>query len=203
MKLTLIIISVFLIGFSSLKESPNDFDYKLSNIARNFRLEIMDKTECERLREEAEGVVDDIRNAIKKADNYTTIEIIKLKQLKLEAEALEYFIAAVGNCGNYNMNIENFNLANRRIGASVSSVVKGKYCIDIIVVSIDDYVAFLGENNSINNYSVSYQWKVINGLNSGYGTMGLSKSSVRHIYDNRDKPSEKNISVFGISCVKF
>lgn len=203
MKLALIIIPTILLQFSVLKENPIDFDQKLTDISRKLRLEIMDKDKCEKLKRDAASTTDEIEAAIKKTEKYSSAEIIKLKQLKKEAEALEYFIAAVGNCGNYIQSIEDFYLANRRVGATISTVIKGKYCIDFISVSIGEYVAFLGENNSTTNYTVTYQWKAINGLNTGNGKMGLPKLSMRHIYNNREKPSQKNISVYGITCNEF
>jgi len=203
MKSSLLVISIFLFGFSDLKESPNDFDNRLSDIVRKFKLEIMDKDECEKQKRAADDLSDDIEDAIKNKDEYNSDEIIELKKLKMEAEAVEEFIAAVGNCGNYIPSIKNFNLANKRVGASVSSIIKDRFCVDVITVAIGDYVAYLGENNSAKNYTVTYKWKAPNGLNTGNGTMGLSGLSVRHIYDNREKPNQKNISFLGITCKEF
>jgi hypothetical protein len=203
MKLILILISIILFGFSNLNESPNDFDYKLSNIARKFRSEIMDRDECESLKREADKLAAEIEDAIKNTGKYSYEETIKFKTLIKEAEALRDFIASVGNCGNYIQSIENFKLANRRVGASVATVIESKYCIDIISVSIGNYVAYLGENNSTKNYTVTYKWKAENDMNRGNGTMGLTKLSVRHIYNNREKPNQKNIAVFGITCIEF
>lgn len=203
MKLLLLFTSILLFGFSSLKESPNDFDYKISDIVREFKSEIMDKDECEKQKKAVDDLANDIEDAIKNADEYNSDEIIELKKLKEEAKALEEFIAAVGNCGNYIPSIKNFNLANRRVGANVISIIKDKYCVDVISVSIGNYIAYLGENNSMKNYTVTYKWQVPNSMNTGNGTMGLSELSVRHVYDNREKPSQKNISIFGITCKEF
>jgi len=203
MKLTLLFTSILLFGFYSLPESPNDFDYKLSDIVRNFKSDIMDKDECENQKRAAGDLADDIEDAIKNVDEYNSDEIIELKQLEKEAIALEEFISSVGNCGNFPPTIKNFNLANRRVGANVSIIIKDKYCVDVISVSIGNYVAYLGENNTSKNYTVTYNWKAPTGMNTGNGTMGLSKLSVRHIYNNREKPSQKNISVFGIACKEF
>ena len=163
----------------------------------------MDKDECEKQKRAADDLSDDINDAIKNTDEYNYDEIIELKKLEKEAEALEEFIAAVGNCGNYIPSIKIFNLANKRVGASVVSIVKDKYCVDVISVTIGNHVAYLGENNSTNNYTITYKWKTPNAMNSGNGTMGLSALSVRHIYDNREKPIQKNISILGITCKEF
>lgn len=201
MKVTLLFISILLLGFSSLKESPNDFEYKLSDIVRKFKSDIMDKDECEKQKRAADDLADDIKKAIQDEDN--SDEIIELKKLEKEANALEEFIASVGNCGNYVPSIQNFNLANTRVGANIAIITKDKYCIDVISVSIGNYIAYLGENNSSKNYTVTCKWKTPNSMNAGNVTMGLPVLSVRHIYDNREKPIQKNISVFGITCKEF
>lgn len=203
MKILLLMSSIILFSFSELKENPSDFEYKLSGIVHNFKQEIMDKEKCEKHKREASDLVDDIKDAIKMEDKYTLDELVKLKELKKETEALEEYIASVGDCGNYIPSIEDFNLANRRVGGRVVSIIKDKFCVDIIAVNIGKYVAYIGENNTIKNYIVTYKWKASNGMNTGSGTMGLSKKSVRHIYDNREKPNQNKISVFGITCKEF
>ncbi len=203
MKTVILSVSAIILSLINLQETPSDFDYKLSDIARDFRNEIMNEDECENLKRAADELVDEIEEVIEMDDEYSSTEIAELKKLKKEAEALEQFIAAVGDVGNYSPSIEEFNLANRRIRASVHYVSRNNYCVDIILVEIGDYVAYLTENNSSKNYTVSYKWKVPNGMSTGNGTMGLSKYSARHIYNNRDDIARKNISIFGVDCKEF
>lgn len=203
MKTIILSVSVIILSLTNIQETPSDFDYELSDIARDFRNEIMNEDECENLKRAADDLVDEIEEAIEMYGEYSIAEILELKKLKKEAEALEQFIAAVGDCGNYIPSIEEFNLANQRVRARVSYVSKNKYCVDMILVEIGDYVAYLAENNSSKNYTVSYKWKVTNGMSTGNGTMGLSKYSVRHIYNNRDEIAQKNISIFGVNCKEF
>lgn len=99
MKLTQIIIALFFLVSSTFNDSPNDFDYNLSGIARRFETEIMDEDKCKRLKWEAYELAEDIEYAITKGNTYNNDELIKLKELKKEAEALGDLIAAVGNCG--------------------------------------------------------------------------------------------------------
>lgn len=200
-----IILSVFVIisSLTNLKETSSDFDFKLSDIARNFRNEIMNKDKCENLKRACDDLVDEIEGAIEMDDNYSHDEILELKKLKKEAEALEQFIASVGDCGNYIPSIDQFNLANQRIKANFSYVSRNEYCVDIILVEIGDYVAYLAKNNSSKNYTVSYKWEVPSRMNTGNGTMGLSEYSLRHIYNNRDETTQKSISIFEVKCKEF
>ncbi|MEZ5003926.1 MAG: hypothetical protein R2730_12935 [Chitinophagales bacterium] len=191
------------LGFSSYSDSPSDFEYELTKIVRAFKANIMDEDECEDLKYEADDLADDIEDALDDSDNYTREEILKLKQLKKEAEALEEFIACVGHVGNYIPTLEDFNLANKRVRANVAIVSNNEFCIDVIVVNTGDYVAYLGKNSTDKNFTVSYEWKAVGATSSGNGTMGLSKQSVRHIYDNRDKPNQSSIKVFNVTCKEF
>lgn len=203
MKLTILLTFFVIIDFSNIKKSPDYFDSELSNIVGKFKSDIMDKEECEKQKRAAEDLANEIEDAIKNVHDYNSSEIAELSKLQKEAEAVEEFIASVGNCGNYMSSLNNFDLANRRVGANVASVIKDKYCVDVISVSIGGYVAYLAQNNTSKIYDVSYMWKAPNKINSGSGTMGLFKFSIRHIYDNRNNPSQKNVSVFGITCREY
>jgi hypothetical protein len=200
---TILIFSIFLLGSSIINKSTNDFEAQLNLIVRDFKMGIMDIDECENQKRNAGDLSDEIENAIKMNEEYTIDEINNFIKLKSEAEALEEYIASVGGCGNYIPSIDNIKLANSRVGGSIANVSNGTFCVDIICVTIGNYISYLGENNSSKNYTVTYKWKTLNGMNTGKGTMGLSKLSVRHIYDNRENPSQKNISFYGITCVEF
>ncbi len=202
MKTFVISIAIVFFGWFRFNDSPSSYESKLSNIASDFREKIMEEDDCKNLMYDASRVADDIDDELKKED-YSSAEISQFKEVKRKAEALESYIGSVGGCLNTVPTIEEFNLANRMVGGSVSNVVQGKFCVDFISVTIDKYKVYLGENNSNSNYTVSYSLKAPDGLNSGKGTMGLSAKSVRHIYDNRKKPNQKTIIVYGVTCKPF
>lgn len=202
MKAFLIYIFLLPLGWIYFNDTPSDFDYKLSRIARDFQEKVMSKDDSEDLMRDASRVADDIEDQLKKED-YSASEISQYKDIKKKAEALEAYIGAIGGCANTFPTIEQFNSANRLVGGSVTSVIQSKFCVDFISVTIGDYIVYLCQNTSITNLSVKYQWKASNGMNSGSGEMNLSTKSIRHIYDNRDKPSQKKISIFGITCKPF
>lgn len=205
MKYILLVSFFLLFGFSSNKNSLGNFEYKLTDIIQKFKQGIMDKSECENQKREAGYLAREIENAIKEEDNYTAIEISNLKTLKNEVEALEDYIATVGNCGNNLLSLENFNLINRRVRGDVLNFGNQKFCVNITAVTIGNYIVYLLENNTSNNYTASYKWreKHKNGVSSGKGEMGLSQKCLRQIYDNRNQPLRKNISVYEISCKEF
>ena len=185
-------------SFDVIKNDLDDFEYELLSIARNFSENIMDEDECSRLKNQASSLL----YKIKDYDNseLNNQEIIVLNNLMMQAKSLEKYIGCVGNCGNYQPSIEEFNAANRLLNAGAAYVSKDKYCVNIIKVTIANYVCFLAENTSESDYTVSYNWKVSTGMNSGNGTMGLFAKSVRQFYDNREKPQQSSINVYRISC---
>ncbi len=182
--------------------SPSDFELKLSYIARDFRDNIMDEDNCKHLMNDASRISSDIEEELKN-NEYSATEIAEFKKVKKKAEALEAYIGAIGGSTNAMPTISEFNYANSLVRGDVAIVFQGKFCIDIISVKIDNFTAYLGENNSISNYSVSYKWKAPDGISKGNGTMGLPKKTVRHIYDNRDKPMRKSIIIYEVTCTTF
>ncbi len=203
MNYLLIFSTTLLFGFSSSKDSPNSFDYRLTTIAQAFKQEIMNKDECEKLKEEASDLKGDIENDLYSNNEYSPDEINELKKLKEEAEALEGYIEVVGNCGNDFFPIEHLHLANKRIGGSITALIKDKYCVDVITVTIGRYIAYLGENNSTKDYKVSYNWYVPKGIISGSGKMVIESKTVRRIYDNREDPKQERATISGITCLEY
>jgi hypothetical protein len=202
MKTFLIYILLSPIGCIFLNDTPSDFELKLNNIASDFRKKIMEEDECKNLMYDASRVADDIDNELKKED-YSASEISQYKDIKKKAEALEAYIGAIGGCANTFPTIEEFNSANRIVGGSISNVIQGKFCMDFISVNLGNYIVYLCQNNTSTNLSVKYKWKAPDGMNSGSGDMNLSSKSIRHIYDNREKPNQKKISIFGVTCKPF
>ena len=147
----------------------------------------------------------DIKKALKDEYRHSTIEISNLKALQKEAEALEQYIAVVGNCGGNILSSDNFYLINEKVGGGVLNALNKKLCVNIISVKIGAYVTYLAENSSTNNYTIKYKWngKLANGTNKGNGQAGMLKNSLRNIYDNRNEPKQKSISVYEIVCKEF
>jgi hypothetical protein len=82
MKIILLVVSTLILGISNIQETPSDFDYKLSDIAREFRNKIMNEGECENLKRDTDDLIDEIEDAIEMEDEYSYDEIIELKKLK-------------------------------------------------------------------------------------------------------------------------
>ena len=163
----------------------------------------MNESECAKQKGAAEDLADEIEEALATEDLYNSTELNDLRKLQKEAEALEQFIGSIGDCGTYIPSIEQFKMANQRVGANIKYIIKEKYCVDVVLVQFNNYVCYIAENNTSKNYKVSYKWKSKNGMQTGHGTMGLSKSSIRHMYDNREKTDQKTITVYNINCTEF
>lgn len=203
MKYLILSLAILFFFHPILKENPKDFDYKLSNIVNAFKRGILDSDECDRKKLEVQYLIEEIDEAIKDEGEYTLDEIISLKNIKKDAQAIEEYFAVIGNCGGNDFTLENFYLANRRVGGNISNVINGVFCVDVISVTIGDYIAYLANNNSTKDNKITYKWKGNNGNNTGDGNIWLSHKSVRHIYDNRENLSLKKITVYSITCKEF
>jgi hypothetical protein len=79
-------------------------------------------------------------------------------------------------------------------------VQKGDFCVDIISVSIGDFICYLAENNSAKIISVNYKWKGPDGAKSGSGTIKVFANSVHAMYSNRKDPGTKKLTFMGLTC---
>lgn len=201
MKTVLALFTVLLFSPSNTDKTYNDFDYELTGIVNDFRRDVMNKSRCEDLKRKADYLSDDIQKYLNEED-VDQYEKDKLRQLKKETEAIEEYIGSVGDCGTYFPKMDDLILANNRIDGNITSQLKNKFCVDVITVTINEYVATLAYNNTINDYSITYKWKLSTGMSSGNGSMGLPSQCVRHMYDNRNKPLAKKITILSFNCKK-
>lgn len=194
------VILLLLIGTHTKKSSLNNFDSELNQIVNEFKMNIMNKSKCEDLKRKASYLSDDIEDAIEEEQN-SSGEKVKLTKLKQEVDAVEEFISSVGNGGN-NMfaKMDDINLANRRINASISQNATDKYCCKILKVTIQGYVAAMLYNDSNIDLKVTYKWQTSNKSNSGSGEMGLPRETIRQVYNNRDSSTQKNTIFTSVKC---
>jgi hypothetical protein len=194
------ILPLWIISLSlSTTDDASDFESDLNQIARDFKTNIMDESQCRQLEDDAEDLSEDIQDEI---DNGSE-EKMKLEQLKKEADALVVYMNCIGLAGSNIPTVEQFEMANRRVGGVVTFGASGNYCVVIQKVTINAYVCYIMRNNSSNNFTVSYKWKNTNGMRTGYGDQGVPKGCVREFYNNRDNPEDKSISVYAIACKTF
>tara|TARA_R110002020_G_scaffold63170_2_gene168671 strand:+ start:30417 stop:30749 length:333 start_codon:yes stop_codon:yes gene_type:complete len=109
----------------------------------------------------------------------------------------------VGGVGSAMPKFNDLIKANERIRADFYYLSQKEHCIDILVVEIDKYKAYLASNNSTKNFTLSFEWKTKNRLSFGNSKMGLSSKTIRHMLDNRDSPATNNIDFQKILCQEF
>ncbi len=183
-------------------QSPDDFNRDLSRIVGNFQEIIMDEDECDDLKDEAEDIADEIEELLEKSENFSPEEISQLKQLKTEAENIEDFIAVVAGVGNAFPKLTDFKEVNEKVGVQIFPLSQYEFCVDVLVIEIDEYRAYLVGNNSTKNVRLTINWKADNGSRSGKSEVGMAGNSIRHILDNRDDSLEKLI-IQSITCMEF
>jgi len=198
MKLFLIILSFPLLSFFSLKDSAADYDKQLNDVVADYKLNIFDQQKSKADSQKAGSIAESITDAINEGD-LSKADIKKLEDLKKEAEAIQDYILAVGNIDGGFETVEKFNLANARIKGDVSTET-GKFCVDVISVSIGDYICYLAENNGDKITSVNYKWKSPEGAKSDSGTITVFAHSIGAMYCNRNDPKTNKVEFMGLVC---
>jgi hypothetical protein len=199
MKLLITLFSFTLLSFISLKETATDFDKQLNDVVADFKLNIFDQQKCQAASDKAANISEGITDAMNE-DGISKSDIKKLQDLKKEADALQDYILAVGNIEGGFETVDKLNLANSRVQGNISSVSNGKFCMDIISVSIGDYICYMAENNSDKITSVNYKWKGPDGTKSGSGTISVFAHSVNAMYSNRAEPAVNKVEFLSLTC---
>jgi hypothetical protein len=198
-KLLLLLLCLPFLSFIPTRITAEDFDAQLNAVVADFKQNIFDQAKCEAASQKAGTISDAIEDALNE-DGVDKGERKKLEGLKKEADALEDFILAIGDINGGFETVEKMNLANSRVKAEISGVQKGDFCVDIISVSIGDYICYLAENNGSKIISVNYKWKGPAGTKSGSGTVKVFANSVHAMYSNRKDPGTKELVFMGLTC---
>jgi hypothetical protein len=195
--LPLLCLPLFL--FTSFRISGTDYSAQLDAVVADFKQNIFDKQKCEAASQKAGSIAEAIEEVLNE-EGPDKSERKKLDALKKEAEALEDYILAVGDINSGFTTVEKLNLANARVGGTISTVQKGDFCVDITSVSVGDFICYLAENNGSEITSVNYRWKGPDGTKSGSGTVTVFSKSVRAMYTNRENKDVTKLQFMGLTC---
>jgi hypothetical protein len=187
------------LSFTTTRISADDFDAQLNAVVADFKLNIFDQQKCEAASQKSGTISDAIEDALNE-DGVDKSQRKKLEELKKEADALEDFILAIGDINGGFETVEKMNLANSRVHADISNVQKGDFCVDIISVSIGEFICYLAENNGSKIISVNFKWKGPDGTKSGSGTIKVFPGSVHAMYSNRKDKGTTKVTFMGLTC---
>lgn len=180
----------------SYAQSFSSIEYRLATVVSNFK----DGEECSALIETTSILSEDIEEELYSL-TLTTNQESQLKRLQKETSAVEKFIATVGGCRRDMISMEDLQLANQRINASVSQVFSRKYCVDFIRVEAGEQVAYLAYNNRSKAIKLDYKWKNHIASFTGAGNMGIIAHHMRNAFDNQSNRQVKSISFSNVDCI--
>lgn len=144
---TLLFLS-YVLPCSAIQKSSG-FERELSRITGDFKEAIMDEDKCEDLKNEAENIADQIKELLKNTEDFSFEEISQLKQLKTEAENIEDFIAVLAGVGNAFPKLNDFKKVNEKVGVQMFRLSQYQFCVDVLVIEIDEYRAYLGSTQKV------------------------------------------------------
>lgn len=206
MRVLFIIIAfgLFSFQFPSEPKSAVSLEVVLDDIVQDFKMNVLDKSACERIIHDAVVLLKEIDVNINKTNKRNFKKVIQLNALKEETKSLISYMAAIGDVGEYILSIETFDKVNRKIGAEVEVLVVNRGNVDVIAVKIGEYESYLLANNNMQKLKAkyNYRWISSNGVYevNGKGKMIIPQMNMTNIYSNRDYQREKDLASFEVVC---
>ena len=181
------------------------YDSQLSSIARDFRTYILDEDRCEDLARDAEYLADELEDAIDDAedDQVSAYELNELRRAKRQAEALADFIWVIGSIRSIPLPEEDMWIGKQLVGGDFFELANQSFCTKVIVYTLKDYVTYLAQNESAQNYTVKRTFLVSGHYASGRVNMGLPSRHVRPVWDNREELNQSGLQIKEAACIPF
>lgn len=176
---------------------------KLNDIVIRFQSDVYEVEKCRVLMKEASGLSREVKNFMRTTATLNQEEKNILLNLAKDASAVKYAIEALRDTGWTITPISKFERGCDVLGADMDFVNKDQYCVYIIQVTVNEYVAHLLENPDSHGNMVRYSWKKAYEIGGGIVNLALYESTVMRIFDNDTKPERYPAEVFNIRCTPF
>lgn len=116
-------------------------------------------------------------------------------------ETLDDYMICVGDWNRFPIQRSTFDKGAELMQASSTYLFSGKYCVNLIELTMGNYKCLLAENRGSSTVKVKYNFSTPTGKQTG--EMGLSSGSVRVMINNRDCSEYEKIVVNSIECSTF
>lgn len=209
---TLIIIGLFASSFTDKdkdkkkkKEEGVEAPYKLklTDLVIRFQADVYEVEKCRVLMKEASALSREVKKFMRATSTLTVEEKEILLNLSKDASAVKYTIEALRDTGWTITPISKFERGCDILGADMEFINKDQYCVFLIQVTVNEFVAHLLENPDLHGNMIRYSWKKAYEIGGGIVNMALYESTVMRIFDNDTKPERYPAEVFNIICTPF
>lgn len=196
-----LLLGVFSLTFNSVNEDISSFEREITSIYNEIQDALSDEYEIDQLINTTEKVISDIEYFKKRNDNLQSNSVLKLNQLKSEAEILVRFFYVIDRTSGMIEKNDFFRILNKA-GGNLTTLFSSSNCADILKLDLGDFSGYYAENKT-ENKSFKVKWSLTNtryGLVGSSGEMGLIRRNIRHIVNSRDNEDFKLLKPKSISC---
>lgn len=199
----LLILLILLLPGNSVKNKLKEFNHDLDGIVAEFKMNILDRDHCMRLKVDASKLAREVKQYVKDSpglDNEMKMEFLEIAK---KGKALRVYISCLRDTGMYITSLRQFNYANDFIYGDIEYMKKSQYCAEVLILSIDEFVAYIVKNPEPKGFMIRYSWKKPHEIGGGTITLPVYEESVQILFDNQIHPERTEIELFNIICKPF
>jgi len=184
----------------ALATASPEYDTELADLAATFKQNITDLDAIEILSARAEALEDRIsEDRRSRKDFLSREEMDRLRLQEDQADAFEDVFEVVGQLDfGDDVSLEEFTLANERLGLEWQVVAALQDGIEIVRIDIGGYRSFLFHNPGPDHYVAKYEFSTSSGDQPG-GGMNIPCAALVSILNSRDKDTDgiefRNVSL--------
>ena len=198
----LIILFLFFPG-NSAKTKLKEFTADLNEIVEGFKMNIMDREHCMRLKQKASSLAREAKKYVKATPDLDDELKMEFLDIVKKGKALKVYISCLRDTGMYITSLEQFNYANDFVYGDLEYMHKAQYCTEVLIFNIDEFVAYLIKNPDPKGFMIRYSWKKPHEIGGGTITLPVYEESVQILFDNQMHPERLEVELFNIICTPF
>ena len=199
----LLIILVFLIPGNSAKNKLKEFNVNLDSIVEEFKMNIMARDHCMRLKRDASVLAREVKKYVKATPDLNADMKEEFLEIAKKGTALKVYISCLRDTGMYITSLKQFNYANSFIYGDLEYMHKAQYCTEVLILNIDEFVAYIVKNPESKGFMIRYSWKKPHEIGGGTITLPVYEESVQILFDNQMHPERTEVELFNIICTPF
>ncbi|PCH95057.1 MAG: hypothetical protein COB85_04930 [Bacteroidetes bacterium] len=199
----ILIILILLFPGNNAKNRLKEFNAKLDHIVQVFKLNILDRDLCLKLKLDASKLARDVKKYVQATPDLAISMKSELLEVAKKGKALNVYISCLRDTGMYITSLKQFNYANNFVYGDLEYMHKAQYCSEVLIFSIDEFVAYIVKNPEPKGFMIRYSWKKPHEIGGGTITLPVYEESIQILFDNQMHPERLEVELFNIICTPF